>query len=105
MTEERIKAIDRAKKLKEMADRGSYEGERDNAKRMLIAHQEKHGITDEEITGHKYSKDFVANYGNMSDSDFLNAILHKLANDKELQQSLFKLANVLADALFNPKRR
>lgn len=99
MTEERIKAIDKAKKLKELAVRGEP-GEKDNAQRMLIAHQEKHGITDEEIAGHKYSKDFVANYGNMSDGDFLNAILHKLANDKELQQSLFKLANVLANALF-----
>lgn len=99
MIDERVKAIDKAKKLKELATRG-VGGEKENAKRMLDAHKEKHNISDAEIEGHKYSKDFVSNYSNMSNNDFLDEILNKLANDKELQKNLIKLASILADALF-----
>lgn len=102
-TIERAKIIDRAKKLKELADRG-VGGEKDNAKNMLDAHKAKYNITDQEISGHKYSQDFAMNFAKMSESEFLAAMFDKLANDKDLQQSIFRLASALADALFKPRR-
>lgn len=102
MIDERIKAIDKAKKLKELAVRGEP-GERDNAKTMLDAHKAKHNITDDDISGHRYSDDFVANFSGMSNSDYLNAIINKLANDKELQRSIMRLASAIADVMFKPR--
>ena len=50
MTPEMKKILDKAKKLKALADRG-VGGEKVNARALLDAHLEKHGITEEELFG------------------------------------------------------
>jgi hypothetical protein len=61
MSTERKKILDKAKKLKELADRG-VGGEKDNAIRMLSAYMEKHNITDNELTGHKLDDNTFRGY-------------------------------------------
>ena len=61
MSFERKKILDKAKKLKELADRG-VGGEKDNAIRMLTAYMEKHGISDTELTGHKLDDNTFKGY-------------------------------------------
>lgn len=73
MSEERARIIDKAKKLKELADRG-VGGEKDNAKRMYEAYKKKHNLTDEDVKGHKYSDDFINDIKNMSDEELLEMI-------------------------------
>jgi len=73
MNTERSKIIDKAKKLKELADRG-VGGEKENAKRMYDAYKKKHNITDEEVEGHNYTDDFINQIKNMSDSEILELI-------------------------------
>jgi hypothetical protein len=72
MSAERKKILDKAKKLKELADRG-VGGEMANAKEMLSKYMEKHNITFEEIESHDYSSDTV--FSGMSDKEFLNEML------------------------------
>jgi len=72
MTPERKKILDKAKKLKELADRG-IGGEKVNAKYMLENYMKKHNIKMEEIESHKYRKNSAFN--NMSDKEFMNEIL------------------------------
>ena len=52
MINEREKILDKACKLKELADRG-IDGEKDNAIRFLATYKEKHGISDQELRRHK----------------------------------------------------
>lgn len=73
MDKERAKIIDKAKKLKELADRG-VGGEKENAKRMYDAYKKKHNLTDEDVKGHKYSDDFIKEFANMTDEEALEAI-------------------------------
>jgi len=72
MSEERYKILDRAKKLKELADRG-VGGEMANAKDMLKKYMDKHKITMEDISSHNYSSDNT--YSKMDDKQFLKEIL------------------------------
>jgi hypothetical protein len=65
---ERNKILDKAKKLKELADRG-IGGEKDNAKVMLEKWMLKHNITMNELEGHTIN-DTV--YGNMTDEQLKN---------------------------------
>lgn len=95
---EREKIIDKAKKLKELANRG-VGGEQENARRMLETHKEKYNITDREIDGHSYSNDFFSHTSTMQDDELLAWIL----NDKEIQQTLMKLADALAYTLFKKR--
>ena len=88
----REKIIDKAKKLRELADRG-VGGEQENARRMLETHKEKYNITDQEIDGHTYSSDFY--FENMNPEDILNWIL----SDKEFENQLIRFAL----AVFNRK--
>ena len=71
MTSERNKILDKAKKLKELADRG-IGGEKDNAKVMLEKWMLKHNITMNELEGHTISD---SSYGNMSDEEFYKVML------------------------------
>jgi len=61
MSTERKKILDKAKKLKELADRG-IGGEKDNAIRMLSAYRENHNITDNELNGHKLDDNTFKGY-------------------------------------------
>jgi len=72
MSEERYKILDKAKKLKELADRG-VGGEMENAKDMLEKYMKKHNITMDEIEGHHYSSNTA--YSKMSDEEFLKLML------------------------------
>lgn len=73
MSEERHKIIDKAKKLKELADRG-VGGEKENAKRMYEAYKKKHKLTDDDVKGHEYSEDFRKEFANMTDEQILEVI-------------------------------
>lgn len=55
-TEERIKILDKAKKLKALADRG-VGGEKENAYRMLNAYMAKHNITENELKHHRHNEE------------------------------------------------
>lgn len=55
-TEERIKILDKAKKLKALADRG-VGGEKENAYRMLGLYMKKHNITENELKFHRNNED------------------------------------------------
>jgi hypothetical protein len=72
MSEERYKILDKAKKLKELADRG-IDGEMTNAKDMLEKYMKKHNITMDEISSHNYSSNTA--YSKMSDEQFLKEML------------------------------
>lgn len=67
MSEERKKILDKAKKLKELADRG-VGGEKENAKTMLDSFMSKHDIKLNEIISHNYKG---SKYKYMSDEQFL----------------------------------
>ncbi len=67
MTKDKKIILDKAKKIKELADKG-VGGERENAKAMLNSFIKKHNLTLEEITGHEYKK---SKYNQMSDEQFL----------------------------------
>jgi hypothetical protein len=91
MTTERVKIIDKAKKLRELATRG-VDGEKDNAIRMYGFHKNKHGLTDSDVDGHKYSEDFMVNFSKMSDAEY-----------QQMMTGVIKLANLLADVLFRKR--
>jgi hypothetical protein len=69
--ESRTKILDKAKKLKELADRG-IGGEKENAKIMLDKYMIKHNITESEISFHNPSDEF---YKNMTDEQFIQMII------------------------------
>jgi len=71
MSENRSKILDKAKKLKELADRG-VGGEQDNAKDMLEKYMLKHSIDINEIQGHTTSN---STYSNMTDEQFYKEML------------------------------
>jgi len=73
MSEERARIIDKAKKLKELADRG-IDGEKETAQRMYDAYKKKHNLTDEDVKGHKYTEDFINDIKNMTDEEILETI-------------------------------
>lgn len=56
MDSERIKILDKAKKLKALADRG-IGGEKENATRMLGLYMEKHNIKESELNSHRINED------------------------------------------------
>lgn len=70
--ESRTKILDKAKKLKELADRG-VGGEKENAKLMLEKYMLKHNITESELSLHNPSDDF--SFKNMSDEQFIQLII------------------------------
>lgn len=74
MSSERTKILDRAKKLKELADRG-IDGEQVNAKDMLEKYMAKHNISIDEIGGHSISGSI---YANMSQEDFYKEMVSDL---------------------------
>lgn len=74
MSSERTKILDKAKKLKELADRG-VGGEQDNAKDMLEKYMAKHNISFAEIGGHSISGSI---YANMSQEDFYKEMVSDL---------------------------
>ena len=61
MDSPRKKILDKAKKLKELADRG-VGGEKENAIRMLDAYMQKHNISDSEISSHKLDDRIFSGY-------------------------------------------
>jgi hypothetical protein len=71
MSGERAKILDKAKKLKELADRG-YDGEKDNAKDFLEKYMKKHNIDMSELEGHTINNTV---YGNMTDEQFMKEML------------------------------
>lgn len=73
MSSERSKIIDKAKKLRELANRG-IDGEKETAKRMYDAYKEKHNLTDEEVDGHEYTDEFFKEFANMNDEEMLEFI-------------------------------
>lgn len=56
MTEERKKILEKAAKLKTLAERG-YKGEKDNAERMYKMYVEKNKITESEIKSLKFTRE------------------------------------------------
>ena len=92
MSEEREKIIDKAKKLRELANRGVH-GEKETAQRMYDAYKEKHNLTDEEIDNHEYTEDFIKQFANMSDEEMLEFIY----------TGLIALGLGLIFSLYNPK--
>jgi hypothetical protein len=70
--ESRKKILDKAKKLKELAERG-IGGEKENAKAMLEKYMIKHEISDAEIYSYKPSSD--SDYSKMTDDQFLQLII------------------------------
>ena len=54
--QERIKILDKAKKLEALANRG-IGGEKDTAQRMLVLYMEKHGISERELKAHRHNQD------------------------------------------------
>ena len=75
-----VQIIDRAKKLKELAERG-ISGEKDNAKRMYDLHKQKYNLTDEQVVGHKYTESFKVDLSNVSNDEFLNSMNDFLRSD------------------------
>lgn len=73
MSEERARIIDKAKKLKELADRG-VDGEKETAQRMYDAYKKKHNLTDDDVKGHEYTEDFINEIKNMTDEELLEVI-------------------------------
>ena len=69
--ESRKKILDKAKKLKELAERG-VGGEKENAKSMLEKYMIKHEISDEEIYSYEPSSD---DYSKMTDEQFIQLII------------------------------
>jgi CO dehydrogenase/acetyl-CoA synthase epsilon subunit len=65
--------IDKAKKLKELAERG-IDGEKENAIRMYALYKTKHNLTDEQVIGHAYTENFKVNFSNASNDEFLKAM-------------------------------
>lgn len=82
--------IDKAKKLKELAERG-IDGEKDTAKRMYGVYKEKHNLTDAQVMGHSYTESFKVDSSNFSNEDFL-----KTMNDFMKSDSFIRLAEVLS---------
>ncbi len=72
--EDRKKILDKAKKLKELADRG-VGGEQTNAKDFLSKYMLKHSLTIDEITAHDMSDE----YKNMPAEQFVNLMLFEFA--------------------------
>ena len=66
MSSKRSEVLDKAKKLKALADRG-VGGEMANAKVMFDKYKQKHSITEDELNEYKES----SHYANMSDEAFL----------------------------------
>jgi hypothetical protein len=64
--------FERAKKLKELADRG-VGGERDNARVMYDRYCKKHNLSDEAVNNFRYGK--ASRYVSMSDEDFLKEMI------------------------------
>lgn len=74
MSSDRTKILDKAKKLKELADRG-VDGEQVNAKDMLEKYMAKHNISIDEIGGHNISGSI---YANMSQEEFYKEMVSDL---------------------------
>jgi len=74
MNKERIKILDKAKKIKELADRG-FKGEQTAAKDTLEKYMAKHNITIDEINGHTPINSI---YGKMSDEQFMKEMVAEL---------------------------
>ena len=70
MKKERSEILDKAKKLKELADRG-VDGEQSSAKAMLEKYMLKHNISLDEIQGYNSKSSF---YGKMSDEEFMKVM-------------------------------
>jgi len=70
---ERAKIIDKAKKLKELADRG-VDGEQETAKRMYDAYKKKYDLTDEDVNEHSYTEDFYNQIKDMTDDEIIEFI-------------------------------
>jgi hypothetical protein len=79
MSTERDKIIDKAKKLKELADRG-VDGEKETAQRMYDSYKQKHNLTDEDVDGHDYTEEFIREISNMSDDELANFLANSLIN-------------------------
>lgn len=73
MSSERSKITDKAKKLRELANRG-IDGEKETAKRMYDSYKKKHKLTDEEVDGHEYTDEFIKEFSKMSDQELLEFI-------------------------------
>jgi hypothetical protein len=71
MSQERNKILDKAKKLKELSERG-VGGEKENAKIMLDKYIIKHDIKDSELINHNSSN---LKYNDLTDEQFLELII------------------------------
>ena len=75
MSKERNKILNKAKKLKELSERG-IGGERENAKIMLEKYMLKHNILEKELNIYNESDTF--SYKHMTDEQFLQMIIIEL---------------------------
>ena len=102
--ESRKKILDKAKKLKELAERG-VGGEKENAKAMLEKYMFKHKISDAEMYSYESTS---SDYSKMTDEQFLkiiiiefipigiSALFYKFGNDEHKAK-----ANSNANIFFN----
>jgi hypothetical protein len=71
---DRKKIIDKAKKLKELSERG-IDGEKDTAKVMYDKYVEKHKITEEEINENIFDPSM---FNGMTDEEFIREVSKEL---------------------------
>lgn len=71
---DRKKIIDKAKKLKELSERG-IDGEKITAKAMYDKYVEKHKITEEEMKGNFFDP---SRFKGMSDKEFMREVSKEL---------------------------
>lgn len=96
MDKAREKILDRASKLKELADRG-VGGEMDNAKRFLVEYKLKYNISDSELNSHRI-KD-TRQFNGFSAEQILDQIFKEL-----ISQGLSILANAFKNAFYNDRK-
>lgn len=91
MSDDKLKALDKAKKLKALADKGEG-GERDNARELLMRHLDKHGLSLSDIDENEIKYEYFTYKGA---GDLLSMIIcHIVANalilqDKKLKNTYF----------------
>lgn len=94
-----VKIIDKAKKLKELADRG-IGGEKENAIRMYEAHKQKHNLTDDQVTG----RTFTSYGGYASGGQTYRQTQSNRMSEQELA-AIIKLANLFAKIFTNAYKK
>lgn len=100
MDKEREKILDKARKLKELSDRG-IGGEKENATKFLLMYKEKHNISDTELETHQIKDESI--FRGFTAEQIIEQVAEELiakglsimANaTRSTMSSIFKLQNI-----------